>query len=424
MENQISPKPSKLKCTTLARSMQNFFLSTELADVFFLFEIEEVRIAAHKTILAMASPTFKTMFYGSIPEDGDIKIVDSPSEAFKEFLSTLYCANVTITTKHVANVMYLAEKYLVANSSDVCDQFLKKMVSIDDVIVGYNLAVQYNRIELKKKMEEKLEAKISDQPKAVVGSESLLKCLPETLKHFLQNDGLMYCAKQLFDLCMKWAENACKKSELDPSDMKNRKKELGECFYCIPFYFMDPKKIAQIAVEYKDLFDQDDLIELMAIMSSDVPISLNKFKLKINKVENCNWRWDWISKFPDERRQWIKQHETSSIETCLKAVVVGIKLSMIFHNDRKKLLVLSGIMTVNKEGEDDKILLKQPIEIECCAKSWVVSHRSIKLVKPINLEAETTYIFNIDFDSSWKEQTFFTKKMIGEYSHIVKFLCY
>lgn len=76
-EENSGPTSAKLKCTAHKNSMQNQFLSTDMADVYFLIEIEQVRIPAHKYISAIASPTFKTVFYGSIPEEGDIKIVDA-----------------------------------------------------------------------------------------------------------------------------------------------------------------------------------------------------------------------------------------------------------------------------------------------------------------------------------------------------------
>lgn len=73
-------------------------------------------------------------------------------------------------------------------------------------------------------------------------------------------------------------------------------------------------------------------------------------------------------------------------------------------------------------GENDKISLKQPIQIECYSKPYFGSHNSIKLIKPIDFEKGARYIIDIDFDSNWKERTFFTKQRDGENLQIIKCL--
>lgn len=207
-------------------------------------------------------------------------------------------------------------------------------------------------------------------------------------------------------MCLKWAENACVDRELDPLDMNNRKKEMGEVFYCIPFYLMNPKEFVKIAAEFKDLFEKDELIELMANITSDGPIPLNKFK---------------------PNGQWVQQREVSSIKSYKKSVVVGIKPTLIFYNQtllEYNQTWLSGIMTIAKQGEDDKVLLNQQIQIECRREDGITTRKIIKLTKPMDFETGATYLFNINFDSTWKERVFFTKQMDGESSQIVKFVCH
>lgn len=44
------------------------------------------RFKAHKLILAMRNDVFEAMFYGSIPEDGDVIIPDLHPDGFRAFL--------------------------------------------------------------------------------------------------------------------------------------------------------------------------------------------------------------------------------------------------------------------------------------------------------------------------------------------------
>lgn len=398
---------------TIAESTQNFFLKTDLADVYFLFETEQMRIPAHKTILAMASPTFRSMFYGPIPEQGDIRIVDSSPEEFKEFLGTLYCADVTISAANVAKVLYLADKYLAIGSLDICDQFLQQLQTIDDIVVGYDLAVQFNRIDL----EKILEIKIKDQPKAVIESDLLLQCSSIGLKRILQIDHLTCYAKQLFDVCMRWAENACNNKKIDSSDVTNRKNELGECFSWIPFYMMKPTEIAQIAAAYKDLFDQDEFVDLLNIAASVGPVTSNKFRNKVDfsrNIDTCGFCW---INLPDEKKQWIKKQETISSKNTMDRFLVAVKLPFIYHNGTEVSQKLSGIMSfhynsgINSEYE---IHLQQPIEMQCFqSKRFSVDER-IKLIRPVEFK-HGQWKFQINFDSSWEDKKFFMKRMDGEY---------
>ena len=82
------------------------------------------QLQCHKLVLALASPVFKTQFYGSlkVEEDEIIKIVDAVHDTFKDFLYFIYNEEPfekfsTIETseelKSVLELYYLAEKYQV-----------------------------------------------------------------------------------------------------------------------------------------------------------------------------------------------------------------------------------------------------------------------------------------------------------------------
>lgn len=81
---------------TIAESLSVMFNDNELSDVCFKFPNETVEekcvLKAHKLILAIRSPVFKAMFYGTLQETGqDVNIEDISYEIFQALLRYLNC---------------------------------------------------------------------------------------------------------------------------------------------------------------------------------------------------------------------------------------------------------------------------------------------------------------------------------------------
>lgn len=79
---------------TIAESLSVMFNNNELSDVCFKFPNETMEekcvLKAHKLILAIRSPVFKAMFYGTLQETGqDVNIEDISYEIFQSLLRYL-----------------------------------------------------------------------------------------------------------------------------------------------------------------------------------------------------------------------------------------------------------------------------------------------------------------------------------------------
>lgn len=59
--------------------MEKLYLNSDLADVKFIFKHgDDVQtVSANKSVLAAGSQVFHAMFFGSMPETGDVEIVDA-----------------------------------------------------------------------------------------------------------------------------------------------------------------------------------------------------------------------------------------------------------------------------------------------------------------------------------------------------------
>lgn len=115
-------------------------------DVWFVFEDDDeiVKLAAHKDVLASASPAFDAMFNGDLKEQGDVHIVDVSPAAFEMFLHLIYKRNVELSLDYIAEVLKLIDKYDVIICIPECVHFLKKKLAIENMFWGLHLAVTYH----------------------------------------------------------------------------------------------------------------------------------------------------------------------------------------------------------------------------------------------------------------------------------------
>lgn len=188
--------------------LRKFFLDETPADVLSSFENAKTRIPAHKILLAMESGVFKAMFNGSLKETGDIKpdikIVDVSADAFKEFLQFFYFDQIKLTMKNINEVIYLIDKYILADSLDICEKFLTESLTNDNVCSIYDIAIRFNMIALQLVCKNR----IAIDTNLVLQSGDFKKCSKSVLNDILKIEPLTCTASQVFHACMHWIKVA------------------------------------------------------------------------------------------------------------------------------------------------------------------------------------------------------------------------
>lgn len=408
------------------------YLDEETSDFQFLFVIEngeEKRIHVHKIILAKGSDVFYSMFFGKLKEEEPVKIIDASPEAFSEFLRFFYANTITISMENVAELMYLADKYHVSECLSVCSKFLQQSLTIENICFGYDLAIRYRQNDLKANLEQKISAKTKD----VLVSNEFRTCSRDALKHILQIKNLMCQAEELFDACMTWALSACEESESDPMVLANRKKELGECFYMIPFYKMNAKQISNVITTHKELFDYDELIELVNIMAPSDSFTLKKFtsemiclsSLNVN-MGNCDWLSCEMMKpffaYSKDPQQYVKKLEVSTLQPKQRCYLAAVQFSTIISSKEK----LSGTLKFFQKSigirfnlQFDEIL-QQKIEIKCSRSAFPwTKQQIISLDKAILCDSMKPYEIRVEFDGSWTTNSFQFSNTTGNQVEII-----
>ncbi|XP_031633929.1 kelch-like protein 13 [Contarinia nasturtii] len=264
---------------------EELYLESELADVRFVFKLADGQyehIPAHKLLLKSVSDVFRTMFNETWKEKEEVDIVDASAVEFKEFLQFFYFEQVTLTTKNVAKVMYLGDKYNVAGCLDVCEQFLINSQNDENLFQNYELGIFFNQTKLKKYCE----TAIAFDTKNVLTSGNFMECDRKVLSHILNIDSLSCSESELFEACMEWTKTAANADNLTREAVEQ---QLGNLLYEIRFKSMSPQQFANITSLYGNLFSSDeyrDIIQSTLVPDFEPNMFSNKFRIPL---ENLQW---------------------------------------------------------------------------------------------------------------------------------------
>ena len=115
---------------------------SEVKDV---LEGEHIKIPAHKFILSMRSPVFRTMFASGMAEalTNEVRIQDFDAAVVKEFLRFLY-TDLCEVDKHAEQLLAAAFKYEVPGLCALCQNYLGANVRVGNVVNILYLSDLYN----------------------------------------------------------------------------------------------------------------------------------------------------------------------------------------------------------------------------------------------------------------------------------------
>ena len=128
------------------------------------FVIDEQRLYASKSVLAISSPVFESMF-GSDFKEKVLTEVPLPGKKFAEFLQFLHClyskSSNCITAKNALTLLPLFDEYQVKSLKKECDRRLQMNLQENDLNVHqlldyYNVASRHGLSDIKQLVMEEL----------------------------------------------------------------------------------------------------------------------------------------------------------------------------------------------------------------------------------------------------------------------------
>ncbi|XP_055308831.1 BTB/POZ domain-containing protein 6-A-like [Sitodiplosis mosellana] len=250
MSGNVFEQDNKMACSL----GQKLYLNSKTADTKFVFKDSTESVVAHKNVLSVVSQVFDTMFYGSLPENGDILIVDASPEAFKQFLQFFHLAKVRLTSEYIFQVANLCKKYQVNDGLKLCEFPMQQSLAINNMCSGYATAKLLEMENVIKFCEKEIKQKATE----VLKSFDFLECDYKLLDKILQLVSSKCSAPAIVDACMAWAKAKCVRNGRSTTD-SNLKLQLNGLFHRIPFDDLSPEQFYQHRKTYKRFLDEDDL---------------------------------------------------------------------------------------------------------------------------------------------------------------------
>ncbi|VDI68392.1 Hypothetical predicted protein [Mytilus galloprovincialis] len=234
-----------------------FMLQNEImCDVTLRVGHESTLIKAHKYMLSSRSAVFHTMFEGSLPEKGEITIPDIEENTFRDILKYIYCDQITITNDNVKEILYAADKYMLAAVKRGCETVLKQTAQSEHATKALQTAYQHNLSDIQRESLGYIEI----NTKECLLSEYALSLSRDCLRLIL-NSGYLNCTET--DIChfiIKWGEHQCTLANLEPSG-GNIRDVLGDNLYMIRFQDVDMKLFSK-KVAISGLLTNDETVSI------------------------------------------------------------------------------------------------------------------------------------------------------------------
>ncbi|CAG2207956.1 BTBD3_6 [Mytilus edulis] len=197
---------------TVTDKLDKICLTAEMADVLFSFQGENVpRIPAHKMILALRSPVFKDMFYGSFPlRQGEIRIEGITWDIFRIFLKYLYSDHLQLSKDSVIPLLNAAQKYQIGELISKCENYLQDNLAVNNACTLFN----YAKVFTMDKIQTTALRFIADNAFDVLKNDDFLLLSSENLVDILKFDYLCVQEVGVILAVLRWVDHKLTNSKI------------------------------------------------------------------------------------------------------------------------------------------------------------------------------------------------------------------
>lgn len=312
---------------------------------------------------------------------------------------------------------------------EMCEEFLMKHSTVGEMCTYFSLAIKYNL----KRLQTFCEKKICTHAVDVLKSESFVSCSKDVLGRILKLENLNCSNMETVNACMAWAKKTCQKMNIDATDKKHLRSELGECFFLIPFVTMDMNDFMEVVFDNRELFIADEVIDIMAFIKNGISTELTKrFESHNNDspISKRKKRDDAVNIFKWDHQNLMKYAYIKEFIGCMlpnvattfaarKPVLFGGFRVGGFENKTVSGKSLLATVRITKEVGVN-VELQEEIQRVVYADKKSTAPLEIKLKKPIVFLPGTKYKINIDFSANNINENGFVEGWLCSYSRVAR----
>jgi hypothetical protein len=172
----------------------------------------DVCISVHSAVIAAASAEIQKILISCLQNNGTLPpdlVVHVETNALEELVRYMYTGELRIHDESVSNIMHAAETLGVQSATDLCVHFLRRNITAGNALSVSDMAIRFNRPELKQAVEGYLLKNIQH----LVQESDFLEQPVERVKELLSSDDAHFQSEvDVFHAVVRWVRH----------DIKNR----------------------------------------------------------------------------------------------------------------------------------------------------------------------------------------------------------
>ena len=175
--------------------------------------VKDKELAAHKAVLAAASPFFLSLLTSDMRESKEhlirIELEEATASVMEDVLQYIYTGNVSVTEENAHNLMATADYLLLPGLKTMVGRYLMQILTIENCVFHYYFADKYQCMHLKEKAREMINSDFS----AVMETDDFLSLDIKQVMEWVSSDDITVNAEEeVFKGIVKWVTlNRCER---------------------------------------------------------------------------------------------------------------------------------------------------------------------------------------------------------------------
>ena len=178
--------------------------------------VKDKELAAHKAVLAAASPFFLSLLTSDMRESKEhlirIELEEATASVMEDVLQYIYTGNVSVTEENAHNLMATADYLLLLGLKTMVGRYLMEILTTENCVFYYYFADKYQCMHLKERAREKISTDFS----AVMETDDFLSLDIKQVMEWVSSDDITVNAEEeVFKGIVKWVSHNRSEREVE-----------------------------------------------------------------------------------------------------------------------------------------------------------------------------------------------------------------